>query len=56
MPPRYTQTPQIPKRNSIPIPQLIGERRDPKHESSLCDGMGAVRRSLTQERMADRKR
>ncbi len=56
MAPRYIQTPQTPKRKTVPASQLIGDRRDAKHESSLCDGMGAVRRSLTQELMADRKR
>lgn len=56
MAPRYIQTPQTPKRKTVPLSQLIGERRDAKHESPLCDGVGAVRRSMTQELMADRKR
>lgn len=56
MAPRYTQTPLTPRRKTIPVSQLIGDRRDAKHESSLCDGSGSVRRSLTQELMADRKR
>lgn len=56
MAPRYTQTPLTPRRKTIPVSQLIGDRRDAKHENSLCDGSGSVRRSLTQELMADRKR
>ncbi len=56
MPPRYTQTPESPKRKSVPIVPPIGERRDAKHESSLCDAMGGVRRPLALALMADRKR
>lgn len=56
MAPRYTQTPDTPKRKSIPISPQIGERRDAKHESPLCDAMGGMRRPLAQALMADRKR
>jgi hypothetical protein len=56
MAPRYTQTPDTPKRKSIPVAPQIGERRDAKHESSLCDAMGGVRRPLALALMADRKR
>ncbi len=57
MAPRYTQTSDTPKRKSIPISPLIGERRDAKHENSLCDAIGGgMRRPLAQALIADRKR
>jgi hypothetical protein len=56
MAPRSTQTPQIPQRKALPISPLIGERRDAKQESPLCDAIGGMRRPLTLALMADRKR
>lgn len=56
MAPRYTQNPDTPQRKSAPVVPPIGERRDAKHESPLCDGMGGMRRPLALALMADRKR
>lgn len=57
MAPRYTQTSDSPKRKSIPITPPIGERRDAKHENSLCDAIGGgMRRPLALALIADRKR
>ncbi len=56
MAPRSIQTPPTPQRKALPISPLIGERRDAKHENSLCDAIGGMRRPLTLALMADRKR
>lgn len=53
---RSAQTPVSPKQPPRPASRLFGERRDAKQESPFYEMGGSVRRSLSQELLADRKR
>ncbi len=53
---RSAQPPVSPKNPPRPVSRLLGERRDAKHESPFYEMAGSVRRPLSQELLADRKR
>ncbi len=53
---RSAQPPVSPKQPPRPVSRLLGERRDAKQESPFYEMAGSVRRSLSQELLADRKR
>lgn len=53
---RSAQPPVSPKQPPRPVSRFFGERRDAKQESPFYEVGGSVRRSLSQELLADRKR
>jgi hypothetical protein len=56
MPTRHP-LPVMPSKQARPSgPGALDERRDSKHESPFHDGPWSVRRSMSRERLADRKR